>query len=375
MLGTNVNEGGAQAQLVLCAVEMRARGWECLVVPLIESNAFAEELASHGVRVEHLGMTRGIPDPRGLLRYVRLVRQFRPTVVSSSMFHANLLSRLGRPFSRVPILVSIAQNTFEGGQLRTLLYRLTDPLSDLTLQVSRAGVERYVEIGAVPRRKIAWLPNSVKVERYHPDTEARRRLRAELGIDRELVWLAVGRLEPQKDYPNMLRAFKRLLAMGGEGDGREVEHPLLLVAGHGRLRKQLVEAVSELGLDNHVRFLGMRRDVDALMNAADAYVMSSAWEGTPLALLEAAATGLPIVATEVGGNGDVVLDGRSGRLVPPHDTEALAAAMHSLGELPLEERRRFGMRGREHVRRHYSVEKVVDRFEEILSGLDRGGST
>jgi glycosyltransferase involved in cell wall biosynthesis len=172
----------------------------------------------------------------------------------------------------------------------------------------------------------------------------------------------------------MLRAFKRLLAMDSHGERREGEHPVLLIAGHGRLRKQLVATASELGLENHVRFLGMRRDVDALMNAADAYVMSSAWEGTPLALLEAAATGLPIVATEVGGNGDVVLDGRSGRLVPPHETEALAAAMHSLGELSLEERRQFGMRGREYVCRHYSVEKVVDRFEEILSGLDRGGS-
>jgi glycosyltransferase involved in cell wall biosynthesis len=93
--------------------------------------------------------------------------------------------------------------------------------------------------------------------------------------------------------------------------------------------------------------------------------MSSAWEGMPIALLEAAAAGLPIVATLVGGNHEVVLDEESGALVPPRDHDALAAAMLRLMEGSDERRRAMGRRGREHIRDHYGLDRVVERWEEL----------
>ncbi len=114
-----------------------------------------------------------------------------------------------------------------------------------------------------------------------------------------------------------------------------------------------------------MRFLGLRRDIPEMMNAVDAYLMSSAWEGTPSVLLEASAVGLPIVATDVGGNREVVLDGKSGFLVPSKNSEALAGAMQRLMELPEFERRRMGMVGRGHVVANYSLERCVARWEEL----------
>jgi glycosyltransferase involved in cell wall biosynthesis len=114
-----------------------------------------------------------------------------------------------------------------------------------------------------------------------------------------------------------------------------------------------------------VRFVGVRDDVPAFMSAADGYVMSSAWEGMPMVLLEGAAAGLPIVATRVGGNHEVVTEGESGLLVPPRDHEALAAAMLRLMALPEAQRREMGERGREHVRAHYGLSRVVDRWEDV----------
>jgi glycosyltransferase involved in cell wall biosynthesis len=124
-----------------------------------------------------------------------------------------------------------------------------------------------------------------------------------------------------------------------------------------------------LGLNGRVRFVGTREDVPEFMTVADGYVMSSAWEGMPMVLLEAAAAGLPIVATRVGGNQEVVQDAVSGFLVPPSDSEALAAAMLRLMAVPAAERRAMGSRGHDHVRQHYGLDRVVDRYEAAYRGV------
>ena len=148
----------------------------------------------------------------------------------------------------------------------------------------------------------------------------------------------------------------------------------LLIAGTGPLRSSLEDEIGAAGLATNVSILGLRKDVRALMQAADAFVMSSAWEGMPVVLLEAAAAGLPIVATRVGGNPEVVCDGESGFLVPPRDSDALGLAMLRLTGLSEAQRRSMGERGREHVRAHYGLNRVVERWEDIYRGvLERKG--
>ena len=158
----------------------------------------------------------------------------------------------------------------------------------------------------------------------------------------------------------MLKAFARVV--------REHPETMLLIVGDGPLRSSMEALAQELGL-GRVRFLGIRRDVPELMNAADAYVMSSAWEGMANVLLEASATGLPIVVTDVGGNREVVVDGKTGFLVPPKDPEALAQAMLRLMALPKEERARMGRAARQYIETYYSLDKVVEQWEELYHKL------
>ncbi len=124
-----------------------------------------------------------------------------------------------------------------------------------------------------------------------------------------------------------------------------------------------------MGLEDKVRFLGARGDVPGLMNAADAYVMSSAWEGMPMVLLEAAAVGLPIVATDVGGNREVVEQGENGLLVSPKDSSRLAMAMRALMERPAEERTRMGQAGRALVLQRYDLQRIIQRWEDLYQEL------
>lgn len=384
-LTTAINDGGAENQLIYLATRLKARGWETRVISMLPPRAYMEELSAMHIPVDSLGMRRGVADPRALFRLVALLRRSRPHIVHSHMVHANLLARLARPLHWVPVLISTAHNIDEGPDKRSTrqlrqtpstpvaarsaagsnwrerAYRLTDPLCDLTTNVSEAAVARYVRVGAVPQRKIRFVPNGVDTTLFKPDPDARLRLRRVLGLEGRFVWLAVGRFEEAKDHRTMIRAFATL--------SQAYPAALLLLVGQGSLEAEIKAQVVALGLVDRVRFLGVRRDIPALMNAADAYVMSSAWEGLPMVLLEASAVGLPIVTTDAGGNREVVVDGVTGFVVPTRDPGTLGRVMAQVLALPEAARAHIGTCGRAEVERQYSLERVVDRWEALYREL------
>ncbi|GBC97341.1 Putative glycosyltransferase EpsD [bacterium HR16] len=353
--------GGAETQLVRVATRLKRRGWDVKVVTLIPPTAYVDELEQESIPVTTLGMRRKIPDPRAILRLARMVRLWKPDIVHSHMVHANLLARVTRLFAPVPVLISSARSIIEGGRLREVLYRLTDPLCDMTTHVCRVGAERYVKTGIVPAHKMRHIPNGIDTDLFRPDGEMRARGRCELGVSESFVWLAVGRFEVPKDYPNLLTAYARV--------AQSHPHSLLLLAGDGPLRSEMEGIVCSLGIQHRVRFLGVRRDVLQLMNAADAYVMSSSREGLPNVLLEAHATGLPVVATDVGGNREIVRDGESGFIVPSRNPDALARAMQHLMSVSERERSQMGAVGRQHIIENYSMEHVVQQWENLYREL------
>jgi len=326
---------------------------------MIAPKPLAERFTEAGLKVEFLGMREGIPDPMGLLRLALILRRQRPVIVHSHMVHANLLARAVRILVRVPVVVCTAHNMIEGARWREWAYRLTDRCATLTTTISQAAVERYVRVGAVPQKRLRRQPNGVDIQRFHPDQSSRVVKRAELRLENHFTWLAVGRLVPPKNYALMLRAF----ASARNPNAR------LIIAGDGLLRPQLEYLARQLDISTRVHFLGTRNDIMELMNAADAYIMSSDWEGMPMVLLEASATGLPIVATRVGGNAEVVQHGLTGLLVPPHQENALADAMRKMTTLHPGERALMGRSGRELTSVHYNVERVVDCWESLYWGL------
>jgi glycosyltransferase involved in cell wall biosynthesis len=364
-LSTSMGMGGADSQLLSAARVMVARGHDVVIVSLTPLGPMGLRARALGIRTESLEMPRGVPDPRALLHLARITRDWRPDVVHSHMVHANLLARALRLVAPVPALVSTIHNIYEGGRLRMAAYRLTNGLVDHMTIVSQAAADRFVGEKIVPARLLTVVPNGVDTESIGAvPPGAGQALRRSLDLGERFAWLAVGRFEVAKDYPNMLRAFALARARHPEA--------VLLLVGRGSLQAETAALVSELGLDDRVRFLGVRDDVPVVMRAADGYVMSSAWEGMPMVLLEAGAAGLPIVATKVGGNHEVVLEGQSGFLVPPRDSAALGSAMMRLADLPAERRQAMGQRGREHIERHYGLERVAERWEEIYRDVLAG---
>jgi glycosyltransferase involved in cell wall biosynthesis len=288
------------------------------------------------------------------------------------MNHANLLARAARVVRPFPVLVCTLHASDMAGVQRDrgaafeLAHRLTDGLAERTTAICHAAANYYVRRRAVPKVKMMVVPNGIDSTELAPDASARARVRQELGVEDRFVWLAAARLESSKAYPTLLRAMALLGAQLRE------RPDVLLICGQGSLRDELVALAGELGIANRVRFLGLRRDMPDMMRAADAFVMSSNTEGLPLVLLQASAAGLLIVATDVGGNSEIVEDGQSGYLVGPGDPEALAAGMRRVADMEASDRERLGQAGRKRVQEMFEAERVIDRWEQIYGDLLKG---
>jgi glycosyltransferase involved in cell wall biosynthesis len=246
--------------------------------------------------------------------------------------------------------------------MRELGHRFTDPLADITTTICGAAAETCITDRAVPPHKLMVLHNGVDTDRYRPIPEVRERMRHELGVEGRLVWLAVGRFELPKNYGLMIRAFS--FAM--QHSRRDM---VLLICGNGSLKAQAEAQARELGLESCIRFLGVRRDIPDVMNAADAYVLSSDTEGLPMVLLQASASALPIVATAVGGNAEVVQHNRTGFLTPRGDAMALADAIERVSCLNSFDRARLGGCGRQYTDENFGIGHIVDQWEELYHHL------
>jgi glycosyltransferase involved in cell wall biosynthesis len=218
LLITTLTFGGAETQMVRLATELKSAGWDVSVVCMLAPSNYVSILEEAHIPVYSLDMPRGLPDPRGLLRLARLIRRLKPDVLHAHMVHANLLGRVVRLIADVPVMISTVHNLREtsekGGPTwyKELLYRITDSLTDRTTIIAQSAFDRYVRVGAVPRSRLELIPNGVDTTRFQPSEKLRAESRTKLGLGSKFVWLAIGRLVEQKDYPNLLRACARISA-------------------------------------------------------------------------------------------------------------------------------------------------------------------
>jgi glycosyltransferase involved in cell wall biosynthesis len=305
----------------------------------------------------------------GLVRARRFLSYFRPDLVHSHSFHANLVARLLTILAPAHSLISTVHNVYEGGWGRMLAYRLTDGLSDCTTAVSEAAALRFVSLKAVPQQKCIVLTNGIDTTEFVSRAERRTQIRAQMGINGEFIWLSAGRIVPAKDYSNLLRAF----ALIGAADPHSCKDAQLWIAGEaaGAEFERVRSLTVELGLMNRVRWLGLRRDLPALFDAADGFVLASAWEGMPLVVGEAMAMEKPVVATDVGGVRELV--GEAGTMVPAQSPEGLSQAMLETMQRPAEERRALGQRARERIEKNFGMDAKADEWETLYEAILKQG--
>lgn len=344
---TGLGQGGAERVVCDLADKMYEKGNEVKIAYLtgdVLTKPRYQEIELIKINLNSLRLF-----PLAYIKLSKIIKNFEPDVVHSHMVHANIFTRLVRITTSIRKLICTAHNSDEGGRSRMLAYRFTHNLADLTTNVSNEAVQAFIEKKAVPDSDIITTYNGINLSRFSYNSEAKNKILNELNINtNSYLILAVGRFSEQKDYPNLLHAFK-ILKNKSLGDIK------LIIAGDGELRSEIEKIIDELGLKQDIHLLGRRNDIPDLMSAADLFVLSSKYEGLPTVLIEAMACQVQIVATDVSGVREIV--NIYGQIVPTNDSESLSNAIIKAISRPIK-----NINGAKYVKSKFNLEIISEQW-------------
>ena len=291
---------------------------------------------------------------RLLGRLVSLMRAERYTIVHTHNSITGAVGRLAARLARVPLVIHTTHGFHFHENMSTLrrlpwvaAERWLSRFCDLLLCQNRQEVEEIRRLGIRPRQGVCHVGNGIDLGQFRP--------RARMPENERPVLLCVARLEPVKNHAMLFRAFGIL---------RRRHDAVLKLVGEGPWRERYERELAAAGLADAVEFLGYRYDVPELTAASDVGVLTSVKEGIPRALMQAAAVGVPVVATDVKGTREVVVNAQTGFLVPLGDAEALAERLGRLLD-DAELRRQMGTRAVQYAREHFDEEQVVQRLVRV----------
>lgn len=321
---TGLNDGGAEAVLYrLCSNDSAAQHY---VVSLMGTGKYGPLLQAAGVKVFCLNMPRGQVTVNGLRKLWRLLRQIRPEVVQTWMYHADLIGGVIAKLAGVrQVFWGIRHSTLDTKQSKRstilvakLCARISSRVPSTIICCAQKALEVHRELGYAPE-KLKVIPNGYDLARFRTNENARIRLRTEWNIGSRWLIGMVGRFDPLKDHENLLNALAIIKSRG-------VDFCCMLVGrGLDQDNTQLIAWLTERNLISEVKLLGQRTDVPDVMNALDVHMLSSSSEAFPNVVAEAMACGTPAVVTDVGDAAVIV--GETGWIVPPKNAEALADAL------------------------------------------------
>lgn len=335
--------GGAEQQLATVLPHLHSRHDNVTVAFFYGDAPLRPELDRAGIRIVKLD-SRSKWDPRAFVRLVRLLREAKIDVLHTHLIQADFAGSIAARIAGVPIIVSTKHSThyFAGHSswLRKVDQVINRRLTGL-IAVSEAVKSAYSNAHS----SIAVIPNGIELAKFSPATP----------LTKSKIVCTVGRLSERKGQAVLLRAWTEIIR----------RHPdaRLILVGEGSLRQQLEQSADK----DTVRFLGARQDVPAILQTADVFVLPSLREGFGIAAVEAMATGLPVVATAVGGLTEIIRDKEQGLLVPPDDPGALAKAVSWLFDNP-EQARQLAAAGHERAK-DFSAVRTAEQLRSFYESL------
>ena len=296
--------------------------------------------------------------------FARLFRKVTPDIVHSRNWGA-IEAVLAAKLARVPRVIHSEHgrdiNTMNGDPWRRRVFRrFAYGLADEVFAVSRELREHYSAQVGIAKARIGFVPNGVDTERFHLDDEARIRVRSQLGISlTAFIAGTVGRLDPVKDHKTLLHAAELL-------GSSETESHIVIVGGGPEHETLKTRIAASPALRGRIHLAGESAQPEQWLNAFDVFVLPSLSEGMSNTLLEAMATALPCVVTDVGANPDLVDDGISGYIVPVGGAKAIADRIFQLA-IDRELRSRMGQRGRLKVTQEFSMARMLENYTRLYT--------
>lgn len=359
-----MNWGGAETKLLELIAHMDRNKFCTTVCSLGIGDRIKGRFNELGVKFVNFERSRRI-DPKLILDLAQLIRKEKIDIVMTTLFYADVIGALASAIS--PNKAVFSWETISAPEWllkhRLLAYRFAVHFCSKVISVSNATAKWLIEKRGVPPEKVVVIPYGVNLDIFRQGKN--RKLKASLGISPEtFVVGVVARLHSQKGHCYLIEAAQSIVAKH-----KDVK---FVFVGDGELRKDLENQVKESQLEKYFLFLGFRSDVHELLRTFDLFVLPSLYEGLPNVILEAMATGLPVVATSVDGTVELVKDGETGYLVPPKAPETLAEKI-SLFIQNRECATKFGKQGRKRVEVEYSLSKQVANFQNLYEKYARNG--
>lgn len=350
-----LDRAGAEQQLTLLATRLDRERFAPTVVCLTRGGPFEAHLRRAGVPYEVLGKRRQW-DRRVLRALKRIIRGRRAQVVHTWLFTGNTCGRWAARACRVPAVIASERSVDDW---RSWRHRLIDRhlgRHTAALVANCRAVRDFVVREGIDPARVRVIENAIDLEAFDAAASDPTVDGALDDLDERFIVIQASRLEPQKGVLDLLSA--------ADLARRRIPDLMLVIAGEGPDRPAISRRIAELDLGGHVRLLGLRADVPALLARSDVVVLASRWEGLPNVVIEGMAARRPVVATAVDGCRELIEDGRTGLLVPPAAPERLARALQEVHDDPALGLQ-LGAAARVEVETRFGVERMVRAYQDL----------
>lgn len=353
-LSTSSGPGGAERVISNLAASLDSDRYRAILC-LFRPGWIQERSESCGIRT-YIIPTHGMMDWRWVLRFKRLLQEEKVDLIHAHEFDANVQGTFAAALTGVPLVATVHGKNYFGEKLRRrLAYRWVS--RHATMVAVSQNLKQFIveQVGVSPDR-IKVVHNGVDVVPRCDQADVDR-CRKELGLpESDQIVGIVGNLYPVKGHQYLIEGIPAVL--------KACPNTTFIFAGRGQLEPELKAHVHRLGLDKRVHFLGLRQDIPRILAMLNVFVLPSLSEGLSMAILEAMIAGKPVVATQVGGNPELVLAGETGYLVPPQDSGALASSLTTL-LLDREQAFQFGMNGKSRAEGPFSLRTMVQAHQSL----------
>ena len=376
-----LSRGGSQSNLLEIIRGLDRRKFSPHVIALVEGGRLVPEFKAAGAEPIELHVERAYDASAfGALSFlIRYMRQLKIDIVQTHFLHADILGTIAGTLAGVPRIITTRRDEgFWRGFRQRAANRFLNLFCSRILVNSEAVKRAVIEEERAKPGKIFVIHNVVDTKRFYPSDDLRTETRKNLGIrDEEVVIGVLANMRHEvKGHTFLIEAIPMIL--------KEAPHVKFLFVGEGTLRGRLENYAANLGVRKAIHFLGSRPDVNDLINAMDISCLPSLSEGFSNSILESMAIGVPVVATAVGGNTEIIQDGKTGVLVPSRNASALAAKLLALVH-DKELRTKLGGAGRQKIHSQFRIEQMAAKYEEfyrkppvkllyLICSLDLGGA-
>lgn len=364
---TSLSTGGAEMMLYKLVSKINRSCFDIYIASLTNISLMGEKIEKLNIPVVAVGMKRGwrsFFSFSGFFKLLRIVKNYKPDVIQTWMYHSDLIGGLVGKILKIPVIWNIRHSNLNPKyNKKTTIWtakicaKFSKTLPEKIICCSYASKNVHSKLG-YDKNKMVVIPNGFDLDIFFPDRKGREKIRKELGIDEKTIVVGFfARFDPLKDHKNFFEAAKIVHKVYPD------VHFLLCGDGINWENKKLREWIKKSGVEKITHLLGRQDDMKNIYNSIDVFCSSSFSEGFPNVIGEAMACGVPCVVTDVGDSAIIVKD--TGFAVPPKKPQALAKAIIKVIEMGKEKRRELGKKARDRIRQNFLIEKVAKRYENL----------